>query len=142
MELILELLSMNNNLLDSQHEVGEVSPEIASLRVEMAMYLSREKVNASHSSLEGDIWQLQQVLEDEPNKDVGDRNLCKICYDSCRDTLILPCFHYQYCNVCLQKERLNSTRKVMNLVRKRKFRCPCCRSSVKALPRWNVAHSN
>lgn len=49
------------------------------------------------------------------------RTTCRICFIHVRDTLLLPCMHFQYCQSCLFEHR------------KRKNDCPTCRSPISGL---------
>lgn len=68
----------------------------------------------------------QQQMEQQAKKNAAERrksisgeldaNLCVICMDNPRDTVVLPCLHFLYCSVCISQYTRNS------------HRCPSCRS--------------
>ncbi|KAL2634391.1 hypothetical protein R1flu_005870 [Riccia fluitans] len=75
-----------------------------------------ESEEAKREQLEADLKISEQNLEAEKVK-----LICQICMAATRDTIVLPCTHFLYCNSCLviHKTRSNT--------------CPACRGSIAAL---------
>jgi hypothetical protein len=64
--------------------------------------------------------QLQQQMATEKERN-EERFKCCICMDGVRDTLIMPCMHFLYCNACMRRNSATSNN------------CPACRTNIQGL---------
>ncbi|KAL2630844.1 hypothetical protein R1flu_015530 [Riccia fluitans] len=73
-----------------------------------------ESEKARRAKLEEEV----QVLERQVD---GNKGLCQICMENKRNTVVLPCMHFLYCDNCLRTHQRDNTT------------CPACRGFVTAL---------
>ncbi|KAL3698266.1 hypothetical protein R1sor_012342 [Riccia sorocarpa] len=116
----LESIRMSGNVCRKAFlsEVKKAVPEIkkANERYDKDVQRIRESEEAKRDKLQADFRLSELSLEAEKAK-----LLCQICMVKTRDTIVLPCTHFLYCNSCLfiHKRRSNT--------------CPACRGSIAAL---------
>ncbi|KAL2608302.1 hypothetical protein R1flu_026875 [Riccia fluitans] len=104
-------------------EIGEVDQRCFVNRVIVAQRQYSEYIRniemaeaAKRVKLEAELKLAEQNLEEQKAK-----SLCQICMENTRDTIILPCAHFLYCNKCLLNHK------------KRSNKCPACRGSTSAV---------
>jgi len=83
-------------------------------QLEEALRASQDALKASQAKiteLETKVSQLQAKVSEEEQK-----TCCDICLERARDSLIFPCLHFAYCNVCLSTSKVTA--------------CPSCRTHI------------
>ncbi|KAL3701375.1 hypothetical protein R1sor_019397 [Riccia sorocarpa] len=93
-----------------------MSEKAKRLKLKTGLKHSKWTLKAERKRLVGDMNLLELKLESAEAK-----LLCSICMEGVRDTLILPCSHFQYCSGCLLRHKRRSNT------------CPTCRGVISAL---------
>jgi len=95
-------------------------------QLEDALRASQEALKASQAKiteLETKVSKLQTKVSEEEQK-----TFCDICLERSRDSLIFPCLHFAYCNVCLSSSKITS--------------CPSCRTHIAGVLKIRVGVSS
>lgn len=116
---ISELKEIKNKLVECKQQFSSDSiEEIENLRLKNAL-LSRkiESMDEQNTNLQLQIQNLKsenKVMKSDLEE--KDRHLrCTICMESIRDTLLLPCMHFMFCQSCILQHNKTSNQ------------CPSCR---------------
>eukprot|EP01111_Echinosteliopsis_oligospora_P010497 TRINITY_DN3279_c0_g1_i1.p1 TRINITY_DN3279_c0_g1~~TRINITY_DN3279_c0_g1_i1.p1 ORF type:complete len:213 (+),score=53.21 TRINITY_DN3279_c0_g1_i1:63-641(+) len=86
----------------------QTAPTLSAAETQKVLYLTKQLEQSKRT-----IVDLEAKLQAEHEK-----NQCQICFDSTRDTVILPCLHADYCSKCMQGVTTKSTP------------CPTCRGHI------------
>ncbi|KAH7301463.1 hypothetical protein KP509_23G027800 [Ceratopteris richardii] len=99
----------------AEHRLEEQDTKIRWLELGHAIFEEqKEGMEKRHSA---ERQELQRQLEEEREK-----ALCLVCLERPRNTLLLPCLHFQYCLDCLLQHRSCNGNT-----------CPTCRRSIEGL---------
>ena len=85
--------------------------------------LARESDSEEEEAL--DLEALPQQTQDENRVDAATRDVCVVCLDAPRDTMLFNCGHVCACASCVDQ------------LKKRDFSCPVCREPIKRVARVN-----
>ena len=76
--------------------------EIASLREEHRV--EKSTMVAQHNKEIESVIQSKQELQKELDGEKATK-LCQICFDRQRDCILMPCLHFVYCRLCVNRHR-------------------------------------
>ncbi|MCO5595621.1 hypothetical protein L7F22_049666 [Adiantum nelumboides] len=101
---------------------AQYSETKSQLEKQRADFQRKEKsINDSHGLQQQALLTEKQFLQRQLEEE-KDKSICSICHEKPRDTIILPCLHFQYCFGCLLRHReVNSNT------------CPSCRGPIQGL---------
>jgi len=105
---------LDTHLHDIENKLIELKQDLVNQREREELQKRSEDVERNITDLVRDKLNLQGKLSE---------NLCVICHQHIRDTVVLPCAHFLFCNECI-KDQIDSSESKQ---------CPMCHHSVSQL---------
>ncbi|KAI5060654.1 hypothetical protein GOP47_0025074 [Adiantum capillus-veneris] len=110
---------LENQKVDFQREKATLKSSYNEEKT--ALLAANQVLKSSYNEEKTALLATQRALEREL-EDEKDKSICCVCHEKPRDTVILPCLHFQYCFGCLLRHReVNSNT------------CPSCRGPIQGL---------